>query len=35
MQELLKEKQKEAEDAEAVSKSTVIKVMMGEVQVML
>lgn len=33
MQELLKEKQKEMEDAEAASKSTVIKVMMGEVQV--
>merc|ERR1712018_538819 len=33
MQELLREKQKEMEDAEAASKATVIKVMMGEVQV--
>ena len=33
MQELLKEKQKADEEAEAVSKNTVIKVLMGEVQV--
>ena len=33
MQELLKEKQKADEEAEAASKNTVIKVLMGEVQV--
>ena len=33
MQELLKEKQKAEEDADAASKGTVIKVLMGEVQV--
>ena len=33
MQELLMEKQKADEEAEAASKNTVIKVLMGEVQV--
>ena len=33
MQELLEEKQKADEEAEAASKNTVIKVLMGEVQV--
>lgn len=33
MQKLLEEKQKAENDAEAVSKNTVIKVLMGEVQV--
>ena len=35
MQELLKEKQKADEEAEAASKNTVIKVLMGEVQVIV